>query len=169
VASTPLTGTDKRLGKKKSGNVAATSTPLRQVSTPVAGNEATYVTYPKGIKTEDSNSVVPIVDKPGQLLSPLPSSFELPPHLGDRDPLLMSHIPPVPSQEELEALIGAPPLTYTEARGELTAEDLGRPTRGFCEICGYWGRVKCTKCGSRVCALECLRTHQEDCYTRYGA
>jgi len=109
-----------------------------------------------------------MIDPPNELLAPLPASNELTPHPGDRDPLLISHIPPVPSQAELEKLIAAPPLTYMEAKGELTDEDLRKPTRSFCEICGYWGRVKCMKCGARVCALECLRTHQEDCYTRYG-
>jgi zinc finger HIT domain-containing protein 1 len=75
----------------------------------------------------------------------------------------------MPKDLDLEALISTPPLTYLEARIGLTEGDQKRPTRSFCEICGYWGRVRCMKCGSRVCALECLRTHREDCYTRYGA
>jgi zinc finger HIT domain-containing protein 1 len=99
----------------------------------------------------------------------LPSSQELPSHPGDKDPLLKSYIPSIPSSEELVKLLAEPPLTYLEATAQLTSDDIRKPVRRFCEICGYWGRVKCTRCGSRVCALECLRTHQEDCFTRYGA
>lgn len=42
------------------------------------------------------------------------------------------------------------------------------PPRYFCEVCGYWGRVRCTKCGARVCALDCLEVHREECLARYG-
>jgi zinc finger HIT domain-containing protein 1 len=154
--------------KKKSLNAVAASTPLREVSTPNPGSAAVSPAPPKGIKTETSNADILMTDPPNELLAPLPTSYELTSHPGDKDPLLISYIPPVPSQAELEKLIAAPPLTYMEAKGELTDEDVRKPTRSFCEICGYWGRVKCMKCGTRVCALECLRTHQEDCYTRYG-
>lgn len=154
--------------KKKGLNAGAASTPLREVSIPNPGSAAASPAPPKGIKTETSNADVVMTNLPNELLAPLPASYELTPHPGDKDPLLISHIPPVPTQAELEKLIAAPPLTYMEAKGELTDEDLRKPSRSFCEICGYWGRVKCMKCGTRVCALECLKTHQEDCYTRYG-
>lgn len=63
----------------------------------------------------------------------------------------------------------APPLSYLEARAQWTEEEEGRyPVRRFCEVCGYWGRVKCIKCGARVCALECLEAHREECLVRYG-
>lgn len=164
TATSKATTEVKRSHKKKE---PAASTPLRQVSNAKADTPSSSVT--KGIKTETSKADVVMADAPTQLLNPLPPSYELTFHPGDRDPLLMSHIPPIPSQAELERLITAPPLSYMEARGALTDEDLRKPTRSFCEICGYWGRVKCMKCGTKVCALECLRTHQEDCYTRYGA
>ncbi|EGZ77156.1 hypothetical protein NEUTE2DRAFT_78310 [Neurospora tetrasperma FGSC 2509] len=91
------------------------------------------------------------------------------PHPGDDDPLLVSHVPPFPTDEELRALITAPPLSYLEARAQWTEEEEGRyPARRFCEVCGYWGRVKCIKCGARVCALECLEAHREECLVRYG-
>jgi zinc finger HIT domain-containing protein 1 len=120
------------------------------------------------IKAEAGNVDIPMADAPTGLLKPLPPPLKFTPHPGDKDPLLISHIPSIPSDAELEELIAAPPLAYMEAKGKLTDEDLRRPTRSFCEICGYWGRVKCMKCGTKVCALDCLRTHQEDCYTRYG-
>ncbi len=81
------------------------------------------------------------------------------------DPLLQSRIPPVPTDAELTALLTARPLTYPEARAGWS----GRyPVRVYCEMCGYWGRVKCMKCGTRVCALDCLEAHREECVTRYG-
>ncbi|KAK1776588.1 hypothetical protein QBC45DRAFT_419004 [Copromyces sp. CBS 386.78] len=91
------------------------------------------------------------------------------PHPGDDDPLLVSRVPPFPTDEELRTLMTAPPLSYTEARAQWTEEEEGRyPVRRFCEVCGYWGRVKCIKCGARVCALECLEAHREECLVRYG-
>jgi zinc finger HIT domain-containing protein 1 len=75
----------------------------------------------------------------------------------------------MPSQEEVDRLLAAPPLNYNEAKGSWVEEDRQKPVRTFCEVCGYWGRVKCVRCGGRVCALECLGIHQEECFTRYGA
>ncbi|KAH6845383.1 hypothetical protein B0I37DRAFT_406910 [Chaetomium sp. MPI-CAGE-AT-0009] len=103
----------------------------------------------------------------------LPAYAKAPPraHPGDGDPLLVSHVPPFPSDEELRALMEAPPLSYLEARASWGGgdEEEGRyPVRVFCAVCGYWGRVKCIKCGTRVCALECLEAHREECVTRYG-
>lgn len=89
-------------------------------------------------------------------------------HPQDHDPLLVSRVPPMPSDDELRALVAAPALSYLEARAGWNDEDKKYPVRVFCEVCGYWGRVKCMKCGVRVCALECLETHREECVTRYG-
>ncbi|KAI1811275.1 hypothetical protein GGS20DRAFT_123625 [Poronia punctata] len=90
----------------------------------------------------------------------------------DKNPLLTSRIPPQPTEEEIRGLLSAPPLTYLEARGKWESNNNNNskryPTREFCSICGYWGRTRCIKCGTRVCALECLETHREDCITRYG-
>lgn len=89
-------------------------------------------------------------------------------HPSDDDPLLVSRVPPIPTDEELGALLSAPPLSYIDAKAGWNDEDQRYPTRVFCEVCGYWGRVRCMKCGVRVCALECLETHREECVTRYG-
>jgi zinc finger HIT domain-containing protein 1 len=96
-----------------------------------------------------------------------------PAHPGDTDPLLMTPLPPFPSDDELRALMTAPPLSYLEARATWPTDgDDGTspryPTRVFCAVCGYWGRVRCMKCGARVCALDCLEVHREECITRYG-
>jgi zinc finger HIT domain-containing protein 1 len=90
------------------------------------------------------------------------------PHPGDTDPLLISHVPPLPSDDELRTLMTAPPLTYLEARAAWAEEDRRYPARVFCEVCGYWGRISCLKCGARICALDCLEVHREDCVTRFG-
>ncbi|KAK4152426.1 hypothetical protein C8A00DRAFT_44529 [Chaetomidium leptoderma] len=101
----------------------------------------------------------------------LPAYAKPPPqtHAGDDDPLLVSYIiPPFPADDELRALMTAPPLSYLEARATWGEEERRYPVRLFCTVCGYWGRVKCMKCGTRVCALECLEAHREECVTRYG-
>ncbi|KAI9736884.1 MAG: hypothetical protein M1818_005935 [Claussenomyces sp. TS43310] len=164
--------------RKGANNTSTTTTPQRRVSTAAVASAS--ATNPTTIKSEaagaggggDGDATMadaPEAPTTSSILTPLPPSLELPPHPADHDPLLRSRIPPVPTDAELAALIAAPPLTYLEARGGLTEDNWRKPPRCFCEICGYWGRVRCTKCGSRVCALECLRTHKEDCYTRYGA
>lgn len=75
------------------------------------------------------------------------------------DPLLRSHLPPLPTAEDIDALLAAPPLPYSAARAAPTMSSA--PARRFCDMCGYWGRAKCMKCGVRVCALDCLRLHEE--------
>lgn len=89
------------------------------------------------------------------------------PDSSDNDPLLISWIPVMPSDDELRRLLTHPPLSYLDARGPLVEEDRRKPPRLFCERCGYWAKVKCVKCGSRVCNLECYKEHNEEC-PRYG-
>jgi zinc finger HIT domain-containing protein 1 len=97
----------------------------------------------------------------------LPELSRSPPasHPGDNNPLLVSRVPEMPSDEELRKLLAHPPLNYGEVTG---TRDTKYPARSFCEVCGYWGRVRCMKCGTRVCALDCLEAHKEECVTRYG-
>ncbi|CEJ81684.1 Putative Hit finger domain protein [[Torrubiella] hemipterigena] len=90
-------------------------------------------------------------------------------HPGDKEALLRSRVPPLPTDAELRALLAQPALTYGEAKGRYDEYGEGSyPRRVFCEVCGYWGRVRCMKCGTRVCALQCLDLHREECVTRYG-
>jgi zinc finger HIT domain-containing protein 1 len=156
-----LTSKGTRSHKRKDPNVAPTSTPLRKVSS------AAQLATPSSTKGEPSTKEdVEMTEAPllAQGNSTIPAS-----HPGDKDPLLVSRIPSMPSEAEIEKLLAAPPLSYLEARGSLVEEDRRKPPRKFCMNCGYWGRVKCIRCGGRVCALECLQKHQEDCYGRYGA
>ena len=144
---------------KKRDSTSTAPTPLRKVST---ASEASTPVAPKSEPGQDT----PMGDTPNRLLD---SSVPPPPHPEDNNPLLISRVPPMPSREEIEKLLAAPALSYHDARGSLTAEDMRKPIRKFCDVCGYWGRVRCGRCGSRVCALECLGVHQEECFTRYGA
>lgn len=107
-------------------------------------------------------------EKPNKTYDMLAEPFRAEPiaHAGDSDQLLMSRVPPLPSDEEMKALLAVPALTYGEAKGSL--EENRYPRRVFCEVCGYWGRVRCMKCGTRICALECLDVHRQECVTRYG-
>ncbi|KAI4137727.1 MAG: hypothetical protein L6R39_007133 [Caloplaca ligustica] len=85
---------------------------------------------------------------------------------GARDPLLKSYTPEKPSQAVMEALLAGPPLPYNAAR---SAASIGKPQRHFCEICGYWGTIKCLRCGARVCGLKCKNTHDDGkCLKYYG-
>lgn len=85
----------------------------------------------------------------------------------DNHPLLISWIPEMLSEDELRKLLLNPPLSYLEARGPLVEEDQRKPVRHFCERCGYWAKVKCVKCGNRLCNLDCYIEHKEEC-SRYS-
>lgn len=154
-AGPAASSTTKRGYRKRDGKAQSTPTPLRNVSTPP-------------IKPEPSTTGASATAVGDSIFSP-GSSAAPPAHPGDSNPLLVSRIPPMPTQEEIEELLAAPPLTYNEARGPLVEEDRRKPIQTFCEVCGYWGRARCTRCGGRICALDCLQVHQEDCFTRYGA
>lgn len=136
--------TNKRSGPKKKD--AASSSTLKTIASK---------DLPSSLNTKD---LPPILPPSFQQEAPTP----LP---GDDDILLMSRVPEVPTDKELRNLLAQPPLPYLEALGHV---DETYPKRAFCEVCGYWGRVRCVKCGTRVCALECLETHREECVTRYG-
>ncbi|MCJ1317274.1 hypothetical protein MMC15_002597 [Xylographa vitiligo] len=79
--------------------------------------------------------------------------------------LLQSSVPAIPSDSLLEALVTAQPLSYNAARAAPSSS--GRPQRHFCEFCGYWGQIKCIKCGARVCGLVCKKAHDEERCQKY--
>jgi zinc finger HIT domain-containing protein 1 len=83
------------------------------------------------------------------------------------DPLLKVETPLPLSADELEALLSHPPLSYNAARAA-PLDMYAPPQRKFCEMCGYWGRVKCLKCGARVCGLDCKETHDQACKMRFA-
>lgn len=140
------------------GNNKKSATPAPAPDLDVAMTDAPDETGPDDAAPAEPDS---------KILTPF-TRFTPPSHPGDSDPLLESWLPPLPTDEELRELMRAPPLNYNQARGKWTEDDRQYPTRHFCEVCGYWGRVRCMKCGTRVCALDCLNVHREECITRYG-
>lgn len=83
------------------------------------------------------------------------------------DPLLRVSTLGSISQQQLDVLLSAPPLSYNAAR--VAPPDANAPpSRHFCELCGYWGRVRCKKCGSRVCGLDCKAMHDSECSRRFA-
>jgi zinc finger HIT domain-containing protein 1 len=79
--------------------------------------------------------------------------------------LLQIAVPSAPSEALLDALVSAPPLPYNAIRAASSSSQ--RPQRNFCEFCGYWGLVKCLKCGARVCGLTCKKTHDDERCQKY--
>lgn len=77
----------------------------------------------------------------------------------DDEPLLKVNVPSVPSDVEMDALLSSSPLSYNAARSAPPPPE--KPQRHFCEICGYWGTIKCMKCGARICGLECKGAHDD--------
>lgn len=133
-----------------------------------AANSANKRAAVSAVSKRDDAVLLPDTQRPEKTYTLLTPSYRPAPtpHPGDNDALLRSRIPPFPTDEELRALLAQPTLSYGEARGNWDQD--GYPIRVFCEVCGYWGRVRCMKCGARICALDCLETHREECVTRYG-
>lgn len=152
-----------------SGKKSASITPAPAPPPPSADQDVTMTDAgPLDGATRPDAAAPTLIGAPeSKILAPF-VRFTPPPHPGDTDPLLESWLPPLPTDDELRELIRAPPLNYNQVRGKWTEDDTRYPTRHFCQVCGYWGRVKCMKCGTRVCALDCLDVHREECVTRYG-
>ena len=85
----------------------------------------------------------------------------------ETDPLLRVDTLASVSPRQIEALLSVPPLSYNAARAA-PPDDTAPPPRHFCEICGYWGRVRCLKCGSRICGLDCKTVHDAECSRRFA-
>lgn len=73
-----------------------------------------------------------------------------------------------PTEEEIQALLNAPPLTYNQARTAPPPSD-APPPRRFCEVCGYFGRARCMKCGVMTCSVLCKDTHDEQRCSKFYA
>jgi zinc finger HIT domain-containing protein 1 len=181
-AGNETTGAAKRPGQRQQQQQQQASTSTTTSKKP------TTITITKQQEPEEDVEMLDASSDPSSssrrprstILTPLHAPSPAP-HIEDANPLLASHLPPIPSDNELRALLAAPPLSYLEARGTTTRPSGAGagaggggtggkqyPARVFCVVCGYWGRVRCLKCGTRVCALECLETHREECVTRYG-
>lgn len=100
-----------------------------------------------------SNSPTPSVPPSMQIVQPS-DAMDID---GDADD---ENVPPLPTQAEIETLLSVPPLTYNQAR-TAPPPPSAPPPRKFCEVCGYFGRVKCMKCGAMTCSVMCKDTHDE--------
>lgn len=89
-------------------------------------------------------------------------------YLGDGDFLFVLVVLSFLMDEELRSLMMVLLLSYMDLRVVFGEEGERYLIRVFCEMCGYWGRVKCMKCGVRVCGLDCLEGYREECVIRYG-
>ncbi len=112
------------------------------------------------------SAALPSTSRGSSMAAPAPSSLALRDR-DEADPLLKTYTPPRPPSPILDEILSAPALPYAAARSKPSA--LGHPPRRFCEICGYWGKVRCLKCGARVCGLECKRTHDDHRCPRFFA
>lgn len=173
--SGPSSGSRRPAAPGSRGKTAASGANKKSatpVSTPTADVDVTMTDAPPAAPTsaaqdhqQRAGDGAP--EPESEILTPL-TRFQPPSCAGDADPLLESWLPPLPADDELRELLRAPPLNYNQARGEWAEDGRRYPARHFCEVCGYWGRVRCMKCGTRVCALDCLDVHREECVTRYG-
>ncbi|KAF1808368.1 hypothetical protein P152DRAFT_224282 [Eremomyces bilateralis CBS 781.70] len=124
--------------------------------TPTPPSASTPQPTPSSAAPESSASA------PKPSAAPGPNATDL-----DREPLLAVSAPQMPSADDLEALLAEPPLSYLAARAAAPGQG-APPQRFFCEYCGYWGRVKCLRCGGRTCGLECKTVHDETCLRTYA-
>ncbi|KAK8222068.1 hypothetical protein M8818_000237 [Zalaria obscura] len=147
----------------------ASSSAVESADTPRAASKPakTQASRRKSALANSSAASTPAPSTPADSTGPsipLPANAKGP--AGGQQPVAIKPSPlaPAPTQriteEEIEALLSAPPLTYNAARSP-APPPFGPPQRVFCEICGYWGRAKCMKCGARICSVTCKDTHEE--------
>lgn len=86
--------------------------------------------------------------------------FEAGAGAGEKDDDDFDGVPSLPTREEMQALLDAPALTYNALRSAPGPTSIA--PRSFCELCGYWGRYKCLKCGAKTCSVECEAVHVAD-------
>lgn len=79
---------------------------------------------------------------------------------GEDDDDEFDGVPALPTREEMQALLDAPALTYNASRSAPGPTSVA--PRSFCELCGYWGRYKCLKCGAKTCSVDCEAVHVAD-------
>jgi zinc finger HIT domain-containing protein 1 len=153
VVSTPapvVAGRSRAAGlAQKRGSMGPPAVPSPTTATPAVGEDMVMT---------DASSISPL---------PLQPKTTNTNDADANEPLLQIKVPSLPTTEELEALVSAPPLSYNAARAS-PPPPFAPPQRKFCEMCGYWGRVKCLKCGNRVCGLECKEAHDLDCRRKFA-
>lgn len=144
-----------RTGKRDGDLEVQVPTQQRASKTPIArrkvAEDSSMDSTPVPSIPAQSNTNAPTQSLP----SNGPQSYDLP-GFADED----EGIAPLPTEAELRALLNAPPLTFNQARAGPPPEN-APPPRRFCEVCGYFGRAKCMKCGAMTCSVMCKDTHDE--------
>jgi zinc finger HIT domain-containing protein 1 len=140
-----------------------TSTTTTTTSAPPSSTTSTPITSdtPNQPPTTTNTTTTPSQELQGLI----PSEF-------DSNPLLRSYIPSAPSERIMQALLSEPPLSYNASRAKpptVGASGKAPPPRQFCSICGYWGGIRCRKCHSRTCGLDCFKVHEETRCDRFYA
>ena len=149
------TATAKATGK----STAATKGKRRSSA---AGTRCSSVTDPDAMEIDEpvSSAATPVAAAgEGTSSQPPDGPASAPKESEPHDPRINVLVPKAPTHDELETLLAAPPLSYSAAAAAPSTSTL--PPRQFCEICGYWGRVRCMKCGAKVCGIECREQHEE--------
>jgi zinc finger HIT domain-containing protein 1 len=118
---------------------------------------------PRSIRRQSTIISIPATPTeatPGPSMPPSSTSPHFP-IIGDDDTLLSidRSMPPPLNPAELDALLAAPPLSYAASHAAPPPAG-GPPQRQFCDNCGYWGTIRCRKCGARVCGMECRDAHE---------
>lgn len=128
----------------------------------LAQQKPTAATTRQNIQVEAMELDSPSSIEPDQISTPAVTILD-----ANTAALINVDVPSFPSRAELEALLSSPPLSYNASRAASSTSTA--PPRLFCEMCGYWGRARCMKCGTRVCGLECKRQHDDTRCLRFYA
>lgn len=127
----------------------------------VALQKAAQTKSEQASKTSVHNTPAPTAQQPFESqISPSPSPTGI-----DDSKLVQTRTYSEPSAELMEILVSAPPLSFHDVRAPQSSSKV--PARRFCELCGYWGSIKCIQCGAKLCGLDCKRAHDEDRCQKY--
>ncbi|CAK4034520.1 Hypothetical predicted protein [Lecanosticta acicola] len=130
----------------------------RASKTPIARRKSSQLQREEGsVSGSPAPSAVPLPQQPASIPGDDTMDVDVDADADDSS----TPLPPLPTPAEMEALLNAPPLTYNQARAGPPPPG-APPARKFCEICGYWGRVKCMKCGNMTCSVLCKDAHDEN-------
>lgn len=160
---TPTTSTPSR-GKKRGRPSSRAKLDVEEAVSATPVQEELQV-KPEDEDTTMTDAAAATTQEPTELGNSSPQP-DYPPEW-DNDPLLSTtadDVPRMPSDKIMQILISEPPLTYNAARATPLEPDKQRPSRHFCGVCGYWGKVKCKKCEEWTCGImECWRAHEGVC------
>ena len=146
-----------RTGRRE-GDADAAPVAQRASKTPLARRKTRDDSSLSGSPAPVTPMAPPPLPRSAHIPLPISNAMELDGEYEDDDEYGV--IPALPTEAEMVALLNAPPLTYNQARSAPLPPG-APPPRRFCETCGYWGRVKCMKCGAMTCSVACKDDHDQ--------